>query len=138
MWQTPKTDWKWVDENHGDFFECSDYNRIKGNIEHLKEMAAAIYLPFEIADMGQDKARGDYPYADEINLLADNLETIVSNTYPVSIGQKTVYEDNGVFIGYADLNRIEAACLSIYNNLNRIRASKMRLAFRFGARREMF
>ena len=71
-------------------------------------------------------------------MLADNLEQIVANTYPVEIGQKTVYEDNGKFIGHEDLNRIESACLVIYNNINRIMASRYRLAFRFGARREMF
>lgn len=138
MWQTPKTDWKWAGEDAGVFFECSDYNRIKGNIEHLAEMAKALYQPFTIEDMGQDKTEKDYPYADEINLLADNLEQIVANTYPVEIGQKTVYEDNGKFIGHEDLNRIESACLVIYNNINRIMASRYRLAFRFGARREMF
>ncbi|SCY03264.1 hypothetical protein SAMN02910371_00804 [Butyrivibrio sp. INlla14] len=135
MWQTPKTDWAWRSETEGDFFEYTDYNRIKGNIEYLKELAKEVYLPFSIIDMGNDKTRSDYPYADEINTLADNLEIIVENTYPVSIGTKTVYEDNGKFIGYADLNRIESATLNIYNNLNRIKAGKFRLSFRFGARR---
>ncbi len=135
MWQTPKTDWAWTSETEGDFFECTDYNRIKNNIEYLRELAQQIYLPFSIIDMGNDKTRSDYPYADEINNISDNLEIIVANTYPVSIGQKTTYEDNGQFIGYADLNRIESACLNIYNNLNRIKAGKYRLGFRMGARR---
>lgn len=135
MWQTPKTDWAWRSETEGDFFEYTDYNRIKGNIEYLRELAREIYLPFSILDMGADKSRRDYPYADEINKLSDNLEIIVANTYPVIIGTKTVYEDNGKFIGYADINRIENACLNIYNNLNRIKAGKFRLSFRFGARR---
>lgn len=138
MWQQPKTNWRWVDEKNGDFFECTDYNRIKGNIEYLAALAKEIYLPFAIENMGEDKTRADYPYADEINRLSDNLEIIVANTYPVEIGSKTVYEDNGAFLGFADLNRIESACLNIYNNLNRIKAGKMRLAFRMGARREMF
>ena len=59
MWQTPKTDWKWAGEDSGDFFACSDYNRIKGNIEHLAEMAKALYQPFTIEDMGQDKTEKD-------------------------------------------------------------------------------
>ncbi len=135
MWQTPKTNWKWTSETEGDFFECADYNRIKNNIEYLRDLAREIYMPFTILDMGEDKNRSDYPYADEINKLADNLEIIVAHSYPVSIGTKTVYEDNGKFIGYADLNRIESACLNIFNNLNRIKSGKYRLGFRMGARR---
>lgn len=134
-WQTPKTNWIWRGETEGDFFEHTDYNRIKGNIEYLKELAGEIYPPFSIADMGVDKTEEDFPYADEINALADNIERIAANTYPVDIGTKTVYEDDGKFIGYADLNRIESATLNIYNNLNRIKAGKYRLSFRFGARR---
>jgi hypothetical protein len=138
MWQTPKTDWKWVSESEGDFFNCGDYNRIKGNIEYLHTLAMALYIPFGIKDMGDDKTERDYPYADEINNISDNLETIAKRTYPTDIGEKTVYEDNGVFIGYADLNRIEEACLEIYNNLGRIKAGKGRLAFRMGAGKERF
>lgn len=135
MWESPKTDWEWRGETEGDFFEYTDYNRIKGNIEYLRDLAVQIYMPFTIENMGEDKNRSDYPYADEINKLVDNLETIVANSYPVNIGTKIVYEDNGKFIGYADLNRIESACLNIFNNLNRIKAGKYRLGFRLGARR---
>jgi hypothetical protein len=76
MWQTPRTDWKWTSEQQGDFFECGDYNRIKNNIDHLHILACGLYKPFEISDMGRDKTVADYPYADEINRLADNIETV--------------------------------------------------------------
>ena len=134
-WQEPKTNWAWRGESEGDFFEYTDYNRIKNNLNYLKELAASVYLPFKMKDMGGDKTRSDYPYADEINMLADNLEMIVTHTYPVPIGTKTVYEDNGKFIGFEDLNRLESVCLEIYRNLNRIKAGKYRLSFRLGARR---
>jgi hypothetical protein len=138
MWQTPKTDWKWTSELEGDFFGHGDYNRIKNNIDHLHTMACGLYTPFTISDMGSDKTVSDYPYADEINALADNIEIISQKAYPVDVGEKTVYADNGVFIGYADLNRIEGACLEIYNNLVRIKAGKRRLGFRLGTGREAF
>ena len=85
--------------------------------------------------MGEDRTRNQYPYADEINMLADNLETIVNNTRQIDIGTKIIYEDNGKFIGYDDLNRIENACLKIFNELNNIKKGKYRLSFRLGARR---
>lgn len=134
MWQTPKTDWKWISEEEGDFFESGDYNRIKGNIEHLKSLALQAFLPFKFEAMGQDKIVKEYPYADEINLLADNLENIVAGTYPVNIGAKTIYVDNGIFIGYADLNRIETGCLTVYNRLTQIQAGKKRLSITLGRR----
>jgi hypothetical protein len=141
-WITPKTDWYGARDSNGtytgDRFNFGDYNRIKGNINYLHALAAQVYMPFGIEDMGDDKGVEDYPYADEINRLADNLETIRDWSYAIDIGVKTVYEDNGPFIGYADLNRIEKACLELYTNLNRIKAGKARLSFRLGAKREVF
>lgn len=135
MWQQPKTDWQWIDDDQGDFFTHADYNRIKGNIEFLAEYAKELYIPFKIKDMGADKTENDYPYADEINLLATNLQEIVDHTYALNIGRATTYEDNGRFIGFEDLNRIESACLAIYENIGRIKRGKYRLGFRLGARR---
>ncbi|MFI3202662.1 MAG: hypothetical protein SNG10_07330, partial [Rikenellaceae bacterium] len=57
------------------------------------------------------------PYADEINKLADNLENIANGTYFIEIGDKITYEDNGLFIGHADLNRIETGCKKYYDLL---------------------
>jgi hypothetical protein len=134
-WITPKTDWKHISDTQGDFFEVADYNRIKGNINYLRELASVVFRNISISDMGEDKEENEWPYADEINKLSDNLETIVNNSYQMDIGQKVVYEDNGPFIDYNELNRIESACKALYDNLNRIKAGKYRLGFRLGARR---
>ena len=131
-WIAPKTDW-----NASDRFGYADYNRIKGNIEYLRELAKEITWPVQIIEMGPDKGLQDAPYADEINLVADNLERVVA-AYPLDIGQKTVYEDNGAFIGYADLNRIEGGCLNLYQNINRIISGRRRISFRLGGRRVPF
>ena len=117
---------------------CSDYNRIKENIEFLKELAYTLYFPFPLEDMGEDKAEEEYPYADEINRIADNLELLAAGSYHVDVGPKTVYEENGPYIAYEDLNRIESATLQLYENMNRIKAAKGRLSFRLGARRDPF
>lgn len=133
MWQNPKTDWQANDD-----VLCSDYNRIKGNLLFLKELALKVYFPFKFEEMGADKTEEEYPYADEINLLADNLELLAAGSYHVDVGTKTIYEDNGPYIAYEDLNRIEGAILILYDNINRIKADKGRLAFRLGARRDPF
>lgn len=133
MWQQPKTDWQAADD-----VLCSDYNRIKGNIEFLKELAYTLYFPFPINEMGEDKAEEEYPYADEINTIVDNLELLAAGSYHVDIGKKVVYEENGPYIAYQDLNRIESATLQLYENMNRIKAAKGRLPFRLGTRRDPF
>lgn len=133
MWIEPKTDWQPSDD-----VLCSDYNRIKGNIEFLRDLAYTLYFPFPMGDMGADKTEVEYMYADEINLIEDNLETLAANSYHVDVGQKIVYEENGPYIAYEDLNRIERAILNLHDNMNRIRAGKKRLAFRLGTRRDPF
>lgn len=133
MWQQPKTDWAADDD-----VLCGDYNRIKGNIEHLRELACTQYFPFPIYPMGAEKTEVEYMYADEINLIADNLELLAANSYHVDVGNKTTYEENGPYIAYEDLNRIEGAILNLYDNINRVKAGKGRLSFRLGARRDPF
>ena len=131
-WQEPKTDW-----TADDRFDAPHYNRIKNNLLFLHEMAEALYHPFEMGDMGADKDYSSFYYADEINMLSDNLEQIHSNIYPVTIGEKTVYVQNQAFIGYEDLNRIESAALRIYTLLKEQKENKPRLLFRLGNRKHL-
>lgn len=126
-WETPKTDW--ISE---DRFDAPNYNRIKNNLLYLYELAISLYKSFSISDMGSDKDYSSFYYADEINTLADNLEMINSNTYPVEIGEKITYVQNQAFIMYDDLNRIESACLRIYTILTEQKANLVRLSFRLG------
>ena len=117
-WITPKTDWAAsTDESGkytGDYFNITDYNRIKNNIEFLGA-AAHQFWPVFVRAM-PDRNYQEYPYADEINVLSENLEAI--NKYVgCDIGEKTEYADNGAFIGFADLNRIESACLKMYEEM---------------------
>lgn len=126
-WEEPKTNW-----TSDDRFDAPNYNRIKNNLLFLHEMAKMLYQSFEIEDMGSDKDYSSFYYADEINKLSDNLERIHLNIYPIEIGEKTVYVQNQAFIGYVDLNRIEAAALRIYTLLKEQKENKARLSFRLG------
>lgn len=126
-WQTPKTDWV-----NTDYFNIDDYNRIIGNISALRELAIQAYPEFSLMDMGDEKTYSDYIYADEINAIESNLTTICNNTYPFSIGTQKTYYANQPATDYAEFNRIESACLTIYQNLQGQLAGKRRLSFTLG------
>lgn len=114
MWQSPKTDWQ-----PGDFVNVQDYNRIKNNLIELRAVALELYASVPFEEMGTDKSYKDYAlYADELNRIEDNLEHICAGTYPFAIGERQrVYADNTPFIAADELNRIESACLMMYQNL---------------------
>lgn len=127
MWQDPKTDWKSTD-----YFNIGDYNRIIGNVAYLRSMAAEVYPSFNLADMGTEKGYADYIYADEFNAIEGNLAAVVRNTYPFAIGAQKTYYANQTTPDYAEFNRIESACLMIYNNLSGQIVGRNRLAFTLG------
>lgn len=132
-WIKPKTDWEARQDSKGnyvgDYFNAADYNRIKNNIEFLGAMAGKLW-PVLVKAM-PDRGFEEYPYADEINTLADNLEAI--NAYVgCEIGEKTEYIANGAFIGYEDLNRIESACLDMYETMRSLYKRARKLPFRLG------
>ena len=82
-WEAPKTDWfgQMVDGVYvGDRFNATDFNRIKNNLSYLRELALKMYDEFTIHSLGEDRTPVDFFYADEINKLEENLNTINSNT----------------------------------------------------------
>lgn len=140
-WITPKTDWQIRQDTNGkyigDYFEAEDYNRIKNNIQFLREFAMKLYPAFEIEDMGDDRGKEDYLYADEVNLLEENLEMIAAGTFKPDYGEVPVYADNEAYIDYVELNRIEGAMLNLYNNLTGQYEGRRMLMFMLGSREEL-
>ena len=139
-WKQPKTDWEGKSDSEGkytgDYFNAEDYNRIKGNIEILRDLAWDLYLRFGMQDMGSDKKVGDYLYADEINAMEENLDAICRNTIPDLAGKKKNYYENTAMIDFAELNRIESCCLELYKNLmNQRDGGRYQLAFTLGTGR---
>lgn len=120
-WIEPKTDWYGFTDGNGvyfgDRFNSEDYNRIKNNLNYLHHIAQTIYPDFAISDMGQDKGKSEYPYADEINAIENNLEIISQNTVGIDFGDPKTYSPQGKIFDYTELNRIESATLSLYNKL---------------------
>lgn len=146
-WEEPKTDWSATYNDSGlfigDFFNVTDYNRIKNNLLYLRELATELMINVPKIVVGEDKhlpdnenpdIDNDYFYADEINLIEDGLKSLDERFTFVDFGDKQTFYDNGKFIDAAELNRIEKAELKMYNLLQGSIAGKSRLAIRLGMR----
>lgn len=129
MWIQPKTDW-----TKDDYFNASDFNRIKNNLVSLRDIANKMYKDFDIASLGNDKTYRDYFYADEINTIEDNFEKINRLTINMGYGEKPVYRDNGYIMTFEELNRLEGAMLDLYGKLENQSDGLRRLAFNLGKR----
>lgn len=137
-WIQPKTDWQgsWSNGVYtGDYLNLADYNRIKNNLQELRDMAIKLYPEF-LVNTGPDWT--DYntrPYPADFNRLESNMETIRKNTFPFQTGSTKTYYGNVAAIDFTELNRLESATLLIYNNLIGQSAGKRRLSFRLGGMR---
>lgn len=131
-WQTPKTDWKWTDEEHGDYFNKDDYNRIIGNIEVIRELTKEVNKPFETAGMAEKQSYSDYVYADEFNTIEENLAVLARNTFPNTEFEAEMYFANGPTPDYNELNRIESLLLKRYEFLQGQIHGRKTLAFVLG------
>lgn len=146
-WIEPKTDWsaEYSDTGLfiGDFFNVTDYNRIKNNLLYLRELATQLIYGIPQITVGVDKhlpdnANPDFDndnfFADEFNQIEDALETIDNAIGWIDFGEKQVFYDNGRFIDAQELNRIESAELQLYDLITNSVAGKLRLSFRLGTR----
>ena len=134
-WTTPKTDWYGavVDGVYtGDRFNAVDFNRIKNNLDYLRDLAITMYAEFSIVSVGDDKTVADYFYADEINQLEQNLVTINTNTLKASYGTPPTYTANGKTMNYTELNRLESAMLDLYDKLTNQHDGRRNLEWNFG------
>lgn len=135
MWTTPKTDWhgEVVDGAYvGDRFNAVDFNRIKNNLIYLRDLAVKLYKDFAIETVSADKTVKDFFYADEINKMEKNLNTINNNTIKRSYGNTPTYVDNGNTMDFAELNRLESATLDLYNRLTNQSEGRRMFTWNFG------
>ena len=129
VWMEPKTDWKITDR-----FNITDFNRIKNNISYLHEKAMETCRYFEIDHMGEDIESYDgYWNVDYFNAFEQNVEIINKNTFSQNYGISQRFFENGPFIKWDELNRIEKACMSIKEILERQEKTITRLDFRLGS-----
>lgn len=135
-WETPKTDWYGTTNSDGvytgDRFNAVDFNRIKNNLSYLRELAITLYKEFSIVSLGNDRTPKDYFYADEINQLEENLDTLNTNTLQMSYGSAPVYNDNGNTMDFTELNRLEGAILDLYDRLTNESEGRRMFTWNFG------
>ncbi|MFV0552920.1 MAG: hypothetical protein ACK5L6_13520 [Anaerorhabdus sp.] len=142
MWQSPKIDWhgmvNTVGVYIGDRFNAEDFNRIKNNIEYLRSLSIKMYEEFNIHSLGVDKTPADYFYADEINQIEQNLNTINQNTVKGSYGNTPIYAENGNIMDFIELNRIESAILDIHDKLTNQYEGRRMFEWSFGMKGGIF
>ena len=135
-WTTPKTDWYGTTDADGvyigDRFNAADFNRIKNNLDFLRDLAIKLYDEFSLVSLGQDRVPGDYFYADEINQLEENLVTLNANTLRRNYGAAPVYNANGNTMDFTELNRLEGAILDLYDRLNNQSEGRRMFTWNFG------
>ena len=136
IWQTPKIDWAGATspsgEYVGDRFNAADFNRIKNNLDYLRELAIKLYDEFSIPSLGNDRTPEDYFYADEINQLESNLTTINARTLKRPYGTPPTYIANGNTMDFAELNRLESAILDLYDRLSNESEGRRMFTWNFG------
>ena len=135
-WITPKTNWNGgtaADGTYiGDRFNAVDFNRIKNNLDYLRELAIKLYDEFAINDLGSDRTPADYFYADEINQLEENLTIINNNTLKRHYGTAPTYTNNGRTMDFTELNRLESAILDLYDRLTNQSEGRRKFQWNFG------
>ena len=128
LWHTPKTNWKPTDR-----FNYVDYNRIKNNLVYLHELAETLYRQFDVIDLGEDiDTYAGYFTAQQFNNFESNLDTINKNIFTQDFGISQRFFDNGVFIQWNELNRIESAILQMNDLLDRQKATLRKIPFTLG------
>lgn len=135
-WETPKIDWHGSTDSEGiytgDRFNATDFNRIKNNLDYLRELAIKMYEEFSIVSLGSDRTPVDYFYADEINQLEENLNTVNNNSLKRSYGTAPTYADNGNTMDFVELNRLESAILDLYDRLTNEQEGRRMFTWNFG------
>jgi len=134
-WQTPKTDWKVTYDANGnylgDYFNAEDYQRIKGNLQALRELASELNVNVTLPVIPDITATSLF-YETVINALERAIDAIANAT----VGRhwfetKTWYGNNPAPLA-EDLNRIEGACLRLYKWIPIQAAARKKLAFTLG------
>ena len=114
--------------------ECKDYQRRIG----LNTVRSVLGLRedinhFEILDMGGNITEyTGFWSVEKFNLFETNLDLLNEKILSRDFGTKQVFFENGPFIGYAELNRIESAILDMKESLDNMYSGLRRMPFRLG------
>ncbi len=126
-WIEPKTDW-----TPSDAFDYTQYNRVTGNITFLKAFADDLFAKLTELSLETEKDNLSAIYARHMNAIEDGLDRLNIETYGFDIGDKKTYRPNGNVPTYEEYNRIENACLMLYNQLQIHKANLFKISFTLG------
>lgn len=127
MWVEPKINW-----TTSDFFNSSDYNRIVGNIAHLKDMADKLFKYYNLFKMETEKNNMSLIYASEINAIEDNIQLINENGYKIPLSAAKTWEPGKNVPTAADYNRLESNIACLYKILKANYDALPRISFNLG------
>ena len=126
-WTTPKTNW-----TAQDYFELADYNRIRGNLIYLQNIAKSLYPPVKFEQMGEYDLP-DFPYLTFWRAPDTNLTALLTGTFCRSDYKgEGKWQENGPVWDDNALNRIESACLYLYQDLQAQTNARQKLKFLMG------
>lgn len=132
-WEEPKTNWTRTDR-----FNIQDFNRIKNNLNYLRDKVVQLIRPLKISDMGADMTSySEYWDVDVFNKFEKNLELIARNSYKKAYGESLTFYENSGFIKYDELNRIESATLDMYRMLENQESCARKMPFVLGRYKEV-
>ena len=126
-WIEPKTDW-----TAEDFFNADDYNRIIGNITHLRSYLGDLFNGLTEVSLGEEKAVESLIYAIEINAIEQSLALLNAETYRFNIGKTKEYFPNQTTPDFAEFNRIENAILMLSHKMQNHKENLTKIAFTLG------
>lgn len=126
-WLRPKIEWQSTD-----YFNASDYNRIVNNVLYIEDMAKETIGLLDFYEMTEEKHNLDMLYAREMNLIEQNVEKIDAI---YGLDKKQVrFTDNGAFLTYSELNRLEALIYLLYVTMKSQTSFAKHLTFKLGTR----
>lgn len=110
-WTTPKTNWA-----DGDYFNLDpDYNRIKGNLEHLMILGKKLYPQMTSIELDSAEING-FPTESFFNKVVDSTREVLNHCYHLKGGSSMRrYSSNGIVWNANELNAIENNHLQLYN-----------------------
>lgn len=136
-WETPKTNWYGAanaqGEYEGDYFNVSDYNRIKGNILYLHELACKLFPAFDLPREMLEKTTSSYFFYSDFTSFIANARQINSNTFQLPF--PTFSNISGMLVHvptYNDWNALEQLLLDLYENMMNIKNHRRQFTWNFG------
>lgn len=134
-WQTPKTNWKVTYDTNGnytgDYFNASDYQRIKGNLLELKNMADELYSEINLPAI-PDVTAESFFFETTINALERGIDALDGGTNGILAPETKTWGGNQPAPLAADLNRIESFCLALYSLLRHQASARKKVPFTLG------